>query len=61
MTNETIGRFAFRATPTDIQNIEKIAMQMRTQGNAFATRTDAVRESLARAAEAVTVDSEERA
>jgi len=40
---KTITRFAFRATPRDLLNIQNIANAMRDAGLTFTTRTDAIR------------------
>jgi hypothetical protein len=50
MTPTVSGRFAFRASPEDLKNIEAVALAMREAGHPFCTRTDALRLSLAAAA-----------
>ena len=36
------GRYAFRALPCDIRNVETIAQALRTSGKSFPTRTDVI-------------------
>jgi hypothetical protein len=47
---KTITRFAFRATPRDLLNIETIANALQDAGRTFTTRTDAIRLCLEAAA-----------
>jgi hypothetical protein len=50
MRPQTVGRYAFKATASDVTNIEQIAAAIRLAGQPFATKSDAIRVALSVAA-----------